>query len=460
MPLRRFLVVLAVIGAFIPAVPATGATVAGVLGDDIAVVRWSGQFSVGATGPVAPDPAACSTARACDAIALDVAVASGGWTESPGGLLVAVQWPVMDAGYDLDLYVYRAGERDPLASSTSTAFSRHEAAWVPNPTPGRYLVVVAAKSVVGQSVVADVATPLAYEGAARIERGLTVERPETNAGLPFTRRFVAFGQNRPDTAPLLPDLVPTTPTAFHLESGWGAHVYSYGDRGIRHQPSCYPQETLGLTADDPPPRPGPQRCLRWDQGEFNLGDGPLELHNYPDRGSGTEMWQRVYRADGVATQSQVGEARFSSNHGHLHYLGFTVVTLHRRAPDGSLGPLVVRAPDKGICLADVALRSVGGDRTSPLSYAVPGTCDGATHIDSHDPTYPGSPYFAMGISAGSADIYPWYLADQYVDITNVADGRYLLRVELDTGGKLLEKSHANNVAVTCVDLQGQRATVC
>ena len=139
MPLRRFLVVLAAIGAFIPAVPAVGLTVAGALGDDVAVVRWSGQFAVGATGPVAPDPAACSTSRACDTIAVDVAVPSRGWAESAGGLLVAVQWPVMDAGYDLDLYVYRAGERDPLASSTSTAFSRYEAAWVPDPTPGRYL---------------------------------------------------------------------------------------------------------------------------------------------------------------------------------------------------------------------------------------------------------------------------------------------------------------------------------
>ena len=461
MGLRRFPLVVAVIGAFIPSVSAAGAvTVAGALGDDAAVVRWSGSFVVGASAPVAPDPAACPVSRACDVIAVDVGLPPVSWADAPGGLIVAVQWPVFDAGYDLDLHLYRAGERAPVASSESTGFSRHEAVWVPNPVPGRYLAVVTAKTVVGQPVLADMATPLQYDGAARIERGRTIEREESNAGAPFTRRFVAFGKTATAADPLIPDLVPTKPVAFHVESGWGAHVYFYGDRGLRHQPSCYPQETVGLTADEPRPGAGPLRCLRWDQGEYNLGDGPLELHNYPGAGSGTEMWQRVYRADGTAAQTPVGPARFSPNHGHLHYLGFSAVTLHRIAPDGGLGAEVVKGPDKGICLADVEVATLGGDRTSPLSYAVPGTCDAATHADPHDPTYPGSPYFTLGISVGAADVYPWYLADLYIDVTAVPDGRYLLRVEVDAGRKLVEKTHANNVAVTCVDLRGQHASPC
>jgi hypothetical protein len=114
-----------------------------------------------------------------------------------------------------------------------------------------------------------VLTPIRYDGSARIERGLTVERTETNLGLPLTRRFVAFDKRAPDAGPLLPDLVPTKPGGFHVESGWGAHVYLYGDRGLRHPPSCYPQETLGLTSDQPQPGVGALRCLRGDQGEYN-----------------------------------------------------------------------------------------------------------------------------------------------------------------------------------------------
>ena len=66
----------------------------------------------------------------------------------------------------------------------------------------------------------------------------------------------------------------------------------------------------------------------------------------------------------------------------------------------------------------------------------------------------------MGISVGAADVYPWFIADQYLDVTNVPDGRYLLRVEINPGGTLVEKTRANNVAVNCVDLHGQQASAC
>jgi hypothetical protein len=56
--------------------------------------------------------------------------------------------------------------------------------------------------------------------------------------------------------------------------------------------------TILFTADNPRRGAGPQRCLRLDQGEYNVGDGPLELPNYPMQGAGHEMWQRIYRADG------------------------------------------------------------------------------------------------------------------------------------------------------------------
>jgi hypothetical protein len=456
---RPLCLAVALVGALLPLVPAAaGVRAAGVLTGKDSEVRWSGEFTAAGTGPVTPDPATCAAAPACDQVAVDVDVPAGTWG-APGGLIVAIQWPVVDWSYDLDLHLYRAGESSPVASSTSI-LSRYEAVWVPNPAPGRYLAVVTAKDNVGQPVVPEVLTPIRYDGSARIERGLTVERTETNLGLPLTRRFIAFDKRAPDAAPLLPDLVPTKPGGFHVESGWGAHVYLYGDRGLRHPPSCYPQETLGLTSDQPQPGVGSLRCLRWDQGEHNFGDGPLELHNYPDQGTGTEMWQRIYSADGSATQHRVGEAKFSSAHGHLHYLGFTVVSLHEIAPDGGLGREVVRAPDKGICLVDVEVDSLHSDRTSPLSYTVPGTCDAATHADPHDPTYPNSSFFAMGISVGAADMYPWFLADQYIDVTHVRDGRYLVRVEIDAGHQLVEKSHDNNVSVACVDLRGERATPC
>jgi hypothetical protein len=453
------LLIAGLVVALLPFVPARAdVRASGVLTGLDSVVRWTGEFTAAATGPAAPTPAACAAAPVCDQVALQVDVPDGMWKGAPGGLMVAIQWPVIDWSYDLDIHVYRAGDYVPVASSTSLA-SRYEALWVPNPQPGLYVAVVSAKELAGQPVVPEVLSPIRYDGSARIERGLTIERFESNLNQEFIRRFVAFDKKRPDAEPLLPDLVPTKPSDFHVESAWGAHYYFYGDRGLRHQPSCYPQETLGLTADEPRPAAGgPLRCLRWDQGEHNLGDGPFELHNYPDYGPA--MWQRVYSADSSVTQRQVGETVFNSAHGHLHYMGFNVVSLHEIAPDGGLGPLVVQAPDKGMCFVDVEVASLQSERNSPLSYGFPGTCDVASHRDSLDPTYPGHPFFAMGISVGAADVYPWYIADQYIDVTSVRDGRYLLRVEVDANRKLIEKSHDNNVAVACVNLQGEQATPC
>ena len=168
----------------------------------------------------------------------------------------------------------------------------------------------------------------------------------------------------------------------------------------------------------------------------------------------------MYSADGSVTQRPVGESLFSDVHGHLHYLGFHIVTLHEVGPDGGPGRVVVEAPDKGICLLDIETESIRSNRTSPSSYTLPGHCDAATNADPHDPNYPGSSFFAMGLSVGAADIYPWFIADQYIDVTNVPDGRYLIRVEIDAGKQLVEKRRDNNVAVGCVDLHGERATPC
>jgi len=76
------------------------------------------------------------------------------------------------------------------------------------------------------------------------------------------------------------------------------------------------------------------------------------------------------------------------------------------------------------------------------------------------PAVPPAGGTTVWISVGGADVYPWYLADQYPNVSNVPDGRYLLRVDMDAGGKLADKTHANNVAMTCIALRGQHAERC
>jgi hypothetical protein len=426
-------------------------------------------MSVGAFAGGAPPSQLCSGTVACDVGDLHVRLPRGTWSGRPGGMLVAIQWPYIDAGYDLDLYVY-GPDGSQVASSDTLIFSRNEGAWIKNPRNGTYRVVIAPKVVwavprnLADRLGRPNAGPLDYRGFVELERGLTINRVEQNAGLAYVRTIIAHGRrSAKPVRPLLPDLVSTKPKSFHMETGQGAHFYFFMDRGLRHQPSCYPQETTGLNSDPPQPRvDGPTRCLRWDQGEYNFGTGPLELHNYSNKGDGTNLYQRVYSTDGSITQKLAGSVKFSTAHGHFHAQGFQDVGLYARRPDGSRGRLVARPPNKGICMVDIENGNFARtDRpTNPLQMDLPGTCDASIHQDPHDPTYPNEPYLQMGITPGFADVYPWFVADQYIDVSKLPDGKYVLRATVNRSRKIRESDYRNNSRQACVEIRGTAARAC
>jgi hypothetical protein len=422
--------------------------------------RWSGEFLAGALATWPGGAEICANPAVCHRMDLTLDLPAGNWT-APGGLLVSIQWPQVDGGHDLDLYVY-GPDGSLLARSDTLAFSQTEAAWVADPVNGSYSIVVTPKAVLGQPVVAGMLEPLRYEGIAQLQRGVTVSRDELNNGLPYLPTFVALDRESAEpVAELLPDLQPTTPSSFHIESAVGAHTYFYSDRGLRHQPSCYPQETLGLTNDTPTPAQGPTKCLRWDQGETNLGTGPLELHNYPNVGDGTEVVQRIYRSDGSVRQEMIpGAVKFSQMHGHVHYFGFQNVTLRARNADGTPGAVVRSGIDKGICMVDIKNAWFGTSRGQPHGYPLPGTCDTAGRQDPNDPTYPNESFFQLGISPGYADIYPWFIADQYLDVTGLMDGMYVIAVEQNLSRGVIESDYTNNTASACVQITDVAATAC
>lgn len=69
----------------------------------------------------------------------------------------------------------------------------------------------------------------------------------------------------------------------------------------------------------------------------------------------------------------------------------------------------------------------------------------------------GRTWFEMGISVGWADVDPWFIADQYIDITDVPDGEYAVVVRQDVNERVLEKSTRNNTATGCVIIAGDVA---
>ena len=69
----------------------------------------------------------------------------------------------------------------------------------------------------------------------------------------------------------------------------------------------------------------------------------------------------------------------------------------------------------------------------------------------------------MGTSRGWGDIYRWSLAFQWIDITDLPNGRYRVRVVVDppfaTGGFFSEADETNNRSWTKIRIQGSTVTV-
>ena len=68
--------------------------------------------------------------------------------------------------------------------------------------------------------------------------------------------------------------------------------------------------------------------------------------------------------------------------------------------------------------------------------------------------FPTSQTTLVGLSVGWADIYPWDFAGQYIDITGVTDGEYLLCMTADPANDFVESSDTDNQSWAHVTLSG------
>lgn len=117
---------------------------------------------------------------------------------------------------------------------------------------------------------------------------------------------------------------------------------------------------------------------------------------------------------------------FSPCHHHYHLKSFTdfqLVTLD--------GVEVVRGRKQAFCLLDsVQLDPLAGPGQYSCGF--------------------------QGISAGWGDIYPSHLDCQWIDVTGVPPGDYLLRVTVDPLDVIAEVDESDNVAEVPVTLRGRR----
>ena len=141
--------------------------------------------------------------------------------------------------------------------------------------------------------------------------------------------------------------------------------------------------------------PGVRKLLLFDVGIANIGRGDAVIGDPNER---PDIFE------------------FSPCHDHMHLQGFAVFKLLRRN-----GRLVVSARKQGFCMRDER-------RYSSTAPAGRYDCD------------------YQGITAGWQDIYYKWLDCQWLDITGVPPGVYILRVKANPQGLIPERNYYNNVA--------------
>ncbi|MFN2589044.1 MAG: lysyl oxidase family protein [Actinomycetota bacterium] len=232
---------------------------------------------------------------------------------------------------------------------------------------------------------------------------------------------------------LLPNLAPLPPSTFVGPFTGRLDSFGYAYPAPFVVDGCLPDEMV---------RRGAARCLRYDTAAANQGRGPLEIA-YRVEPPETNAYQVIHRADGTTVDRFAVASEFHPTHAHFHFESFYVTSLWKHSGGNRVGSRPVTSGSKsGFCPED----SGGGDGE--------GTYGCLTDYRMG----PTGPEQVVGISAGWYDTYRVHLPDQYLEITGVPDGTYLLEVELDPDDNVRESNERDNVVCVLVRLDGAEAT--
>lgn len=365
---------------------------------------WTGK--VRDNGPGTPSIPECRTVH-CDKLQLRVDLPRNTWRRA-GGLQVAIRWDVATEGA-LGLFVYRGHTR---VAQSAAIVGTAQSLIIPSASNGTYEVYVSYGVTFGA---VDPDPVIRYQGLAEVEYEPAV-RPLRD---------------------LLPDMAFLPQESVTYDNPGSI----FGDTAPPGQ-SCFQSEIE---------EQGARQCLRFDQVMQNVGKGPLELRF--DRQMGLiqdeDVSQRIYRSDKTFYEIPAGQVEYHPIHDHYHFKGFAQSLLWRVDANGNLvGSEPAKVGDKvSFCVADTDLAAFGRKGDMALTYPAP-DCLEPKEVAA------GIEFFWYGISRGWADRYNWYLPDQYIDTTGIADGRYALITTVDPENKLLETSEANNCGSVLVELTG------
>jgi hypothetical protein len=444
----------AVIGACIAAAPAQAATLPDQsLTKADQVIRWHGKSADPTGQGYGPPTQQTCTEQTCDSFVLNIKFPAGTFkygpkdpapegvtrvragtpTDMPGdGVLVSIKWPTEFDQWNLYVEDMSTGQTVVQGSDLD---SNAQSVLIPQPHNGKYKVWIV------PFYTDFYKEDLEYKGEARAWFDPSQRSERKTALLPRILTEAPSNFHIADVPP-----VPSNPT------GWRFTSPGTFDN------SCYADETAQF---------GSQRCLRFDNGIRNTGDGPLILRFAwsPDAlVNNCSMQQEVISSDATVSDRDAGPCVFHPQHAHFHYQNMGTYQLYPVVDSyGTPGAKPVATSRKvGFCTVDVDYYTFGTGRPGgPRRYSFP-TCNipNAFASQTDGPYGPSSPPEYMGISAGWGDVYTWDLPAQYLDITTgVPDGRYEVVSRSNPDGGILTADRSTETGVTCIDIKGTAVKV-
>jgi hypothetical protein len=181
---------------------------------------------------------------------------------------------------------------------------------------------------------------------------------------------------------------------------------------------------------------------------WNAGPAPLVVEGFRRPGEDVmDAYQYFYDRDGtVVGRAPVGTLEFHSGggHNHWHFLQLVEFTLVDES-----GSEVVLSKKQSFCIAptDAVDLAVEGAEYVPWSLRLSSRCGSN-----------GSIWVREALASGWADTYFQYVSGQAFNITNVPNGWYYVRLEMNPLGTLYDSAPGNEVADRLIHLGGKRGS--
>ncbi len=189
------------------------------------------------------------------------------------------------------------------------------------------------------------------------------------------------------------------------------------------------------------------RWLRFDTVVVNVGPGLLDIYGHgPAAADGTlSVVQRIQ--DGAGGWTEVGTpARIffaGDGHNHWHVRAFQDWTIARLDDPANV---LKRGAKTGFCFWD----NYDYTATTPIVYHPSLTSACMARAEGTVP---------MGLSVGWGDEYPSSIAFQYIDITGLPNGDYLVTLEADLANEFVELDENNNSSWATIRITRKSVTV-